>query len=133
MDKYTLEELIKRIYNSNTEIILKFLKTIPKIEFSRSSIQLYIYSPTPSLEDGNYSDSIMLVKSNTLQCLALEYEIHPDRFIGKTIFNMGDDEMHQVPIDTLTFHQYFTLQKDCCLSVITGQLNQLRNLLQHIR
>ena len=121
MEKYTLEELIKRIGNSTTEVILEFLEIFPKIEFRNSSIQLYIYS-----------DSIMLVKSNSEQCLALESKIHPDRFIEETIFVMGDEEQqYNVPKDTLTFHQYFLLKKDCCLSVITGQLNQLQNLLQY--
>ena len=123
MEKYTLEELIKRIGNSTTEVILEFLENFPKIEFSNSSIQLYIYS-----------DSIMLVKSNFEQSLTLESKIHSDHFIEDTIIEMGDlAQLYNVSLDSLTFHQYFILKKDCCLSVITGQLNQMKNLLQYFR
>ena len=123
MEKYTLEELIKRIGNSTTEVILEFLENFPKIEFRNSSIQLYIYS-----------DSIMLVKSNSEQSLTLESKIHSDHFIEDTIIEMGDPaQLYNVSLDSLTFHQYFILKKDCCLSVITGQLNQMKNLLQYFR
>ena len=79
MGKFSLEELLYRIKNSHTEVILRFLDDMPMISFRRSSIQLYIYS-----------EKIMLVKSSYLECIALEGLLHPDRFIGEPIPAFGD-------------------------------------------
>ena len=120
MGKFSLEELLYRINNSHTEVILRFLDDVPMISFSRSSIQLYIYS-----------ENIMLVKSSSLECIALEGFLHPDRFIGEPIPAFGDyKELIGLPKDSLTFHQYYSLSHECCLSVVTGQLDQLWHILQ---
>lgn len=125
--KFNINEFMLKLRNSHTEDIVNFLKTIPVIEFSNSSIRLYIYSNT-----------IMLVISNLMQCHVLEEIIDPDNdhyytldsplpnHYLKTVSSMSE------PKDTLCFHKPYRLDENIYLSVVTGELDQLWHILKLI-
>lgn len=112
-----VEALITMVGNSTTEVILNWLSTRPMIEFTNTPIKLYIYT-----------SSIMLVMSDPQRSLALECQLHPDRFIGVPILNFGGG--WGLPQDTLKFHTFFKLDESSCISIITGELDQLWQILR---
>lgn len=75
----------------------------------------------------------MLVKSSSLDCIALEGFLHPNSFIDDPIPALGDyQKLTGLPKDSQTFRQYYYLSHECCLSVVTRQLDQLWNILQKV-
>lgn len=112
-----VEVLIERIRNSTTEIILKWLSNRPMIEFTNNPIKLYIYT-----------SSIMLINSDPRRSLALEYQLHPKRFTEGPIPYFGGG--CGLPQDTLKFHINFMLDESHCISIITGELEQIWQILR---